>query len=161
MLISTKEEHIEFLNSRIILGIKKIIDINEDVFAVMLMAQSVEVLGAYLDSKPMRAKNLSSQRFAIALYNLFPKRYSLLNKSSILYSQLRACITHTLIPTSSIIILKSSNQKKYLHLDMCDDKIVISVDQFYYDLKIATTKIIESLEKEIIKPKKISVGDHF
>lgn len=161
MLLQTKEEHIDFLNKRIIEAVSKVLNQNENVLTVMFIAQAIEVLGAYLDDKPMRAKALSAKRFELALNKLFPKKYAELNSKSFLYTQMRACLTHMLIPTSSLLIVGKQDCENYKHLEAENGTIIIVVEQLYKDLLNATNKVIKLLYEDTIKPKKISISSMY
>ncbi|HOK37426.1 MAG: hypothetical protein WHW07_03690 [Bacteroidales bacterium] len=161
MLLQTKEDHIDFLNKRIIETVSKLLNQNENVLTVMISAQAIEVLGAYLDDKPMRAKGLSAKRFELALYKLFPKKYAEVNTKSFLYSQMRACLTHMFIPTSSLLIVGNQDSEYYKHLEIENETIVIKVEELYKDLINATNKVKKLLFEGKIRPKKISISSRY
>ncbi len=161
MLLQTKEEHIDFLNKKIIVAVSKVLNQNEYVLTVMIAAQAIEVLGAYLDDKPMRAKGLSAKRFELALYKLFPKKYAELNSKSFLYTQMRACLTHMFIPTPSLLIVGKQDLEGYKHLEMENGTLIIKVDELLKDLINATNKVIKLLLEGKIRPKKISISSRY
>ena len=73
----------------------------------VLMGQAIEVLGSFLDHKPMKAKGQSSIRFANGINRLFGGRYRLLNDNFLLYDKLRNQMTHTLFFPGHIVVTDS------------------------------------------------------
>ena len=67
------------------------------------MGQAIEVLGGFLDNKPMKAKGQSSRRFSNSVNRLFGGRYRLLNDKLYLYDKLRNQMTHTFIPGGDLL----------------------------------------------------------
>lgn len=150
--MKSAEDHINFLQNEILGKIQKMYDAGLEEYACLIMAQGIEVMGAYLDDKPMRAKAQSAKRFSLAIYKLFDVRYISINKKNRLYYQLRANFIHMLLPTNS---LKFSDNEK-LHLSEEDGVILIVPSVLLRDFSKAIYKIISMLQKEALKPKKIS-----
>ena len=159
MLISTKEQHVNFLQETILTQIKELIKQEHIIFSFMLISQAVEILGAYLDNKPLRAKQQSSKRFELAIYKLFPQKYAQNNKSNFLYYQLRTCLTHSFIPSNKIILKKNNYLNENQHLTNNNGILMLVLEEFYFDLEKAVNKLIKLIEMDKIKLKKISSGE--
>lgn len=159
MLVSTKEQHIEFLRQNILESIKNTVEEKQVLFGFMLIGQAIEILGSYLDYKPIRAKQQSSKRFELAIYKLFRDEYRKVNKSNFLYYQLRTCLTHTFIPSEMLSLNKGHASKERPHLSFEDNVLVLYVEDFFDDLEDATNKLIRLINNDKIKLKKISSGE--
>ncbi|MDR2835798.1 MAG: hypothetical protein LBV69_06320 [Bacteroidales bacterium] len=159
MLISTKEEHINFLKTNILDSIKILLNEKQIKFAFLLMGQATEILGAYLDKKPIRAKQQSAARFELAIYKLFPEEYKRINKSNFLYYQLRNFLIHSFIPSKNIILKSDSEKSFQKHLSFENGCLILFADIFYSDLELAINKLIKYIEIDKIKLKKISGSD--
>lgn len=75
----------------------------------VLMGQAIEILGGFLDNKPMKAKGQSARRFSNGVNRLFGGRYRLLNDNFFLYDKLRNQMTHTFIPGGDLLLLNESD----------------------------------------------------
>ena len=158
MLLSTKEQHINFLQETILTQINEIVKQGQIIFSFMLIAQAIEILGAYLDNKPLRAKQQSSKRFELAIFKLFPQKYAQNNKANFLYYQLRTCLTHSFIPSNKIILKKNNIIDQNQHLSINNGVLILILDDFHFDLEKAINKLIKLIELDKIKLKKISSG---
>ena len=78
-----------FLEEVIIRELGKMQEIEISYMPFVLMGQAIEVLGGFLDNKPMKAKGQSSRRFSNSVNRLFGGRYRLLNDKLYLYDKLR------------------------------------------------------------------------
>lgn len=154
-MISKTEEHIQFIEENLIKNLRIVIDKDLIVFSFVLMAQGIEIMGAYLDNKPMRAVRQSAARFNIALSRLFPKEYLDNNKKGFLYKQLRSNIIHMYIPTSSIE-LRRGVSKSGLHMQKKNDVLILYLEDFYEDYLKAIKKLIYLIKSNKLKLKKIS-----
>lgn len=154
MQITTKEEHIEFLNG-LLLQAKSLIDEGHTVVATLVMSQLIEIMGSYLDAKPMRSREQSANRFNTAIYRLFPIKYSKANRKSFLYYQLRTSIVHTLTPTCSIA-LKSG--KSDLHLTEMDETVEIYTGNLLSDTEKALEILVRLINEDKVKLKKLASG---
>lgn len=70
----------QFIQKYLIDDIKVLLDKQLFYIALLIITQSIEFLGSYLDKKPIRARGQSKIRFNSALYYLFPGKYSSCNK---------------------------------------------------------------------------------
>lgn len=122
----------------------------------VLMGQSIEVLGSFLDNKPMKSKGQSMYRFNKSIDVLFGGRYRVLNCESKLYDKLRNQMTHTFVPSSDVLLyIDESETGGHHHLDIVDGKIIFIAKQFYLDIKSAMNRLISLLEMGKLKPKNI------
>ena len=62
MQITTKEEHIDFLNE-ILNQAKSLVAEGHTAVATLVMSQLIEIMGSYFDAKPMRSREQSANRF--------------------------------------------------------------------------------------------------
>ncbi|HNQ68441.1 MAG TPA: hypothetical protein PKN32_08685 [Bacteroidales bacterium] len=158
MLIITKEQHVEFLREHVFQSVKKVVDDNQLIFGFMLMSQATEILGSYLDDKPIRAKQQSLNRYCLAINKLYPPAYANANKKGFLYYQLRACMTHMFIPTARLSLNTGRQTKEKLHLSISNEVMYLYSDNFFYDFQNAIEKLINLIMSDKIKLKSISSG---
>jgi hypothetical protein len=131
-------------------------------FAFVIMAQGIETLGSFLDTKPLKAREQSKLRFAHAINKLMPKEYSRFNNNHRLYDQLRASLAHTFTASRSLLLTSKDNKefgKKHLHES--NEKLILVAENFYNDFKKACIRLIEGMDKGIISEKKISSEFYF
>lgn len=152
----------EFIQRLFIDDVKKMIDSELYHLAFVVMAQGIETLGSFLDTKPLKAKDQSKLRFSHAVNRLMPKEYRNLNDNHKLYDQLRASLAHT-FTTSRYIILVSKNNNEFskMHLKHVDEKLVIVVEKFYSDFKKACLRLFDGMHKGIIHEKKTNEKFYF
>ncbi len=138
-----------FLEKLLITDIKKLIDNNQEYIALIIMSQSIETLGAFLDKKPFRAKAQSKKRFSLALKKLFPYKYTKANDKFFLYDKLRNNIAHILIPSHKIIVI--NGLEKHKHMEISNGNLYIYIDEFYNDVKSASEELISMINNNKIK----------
>jgi len=155
MLITTKEEHINFLNG-ILNQAKNLNSEGSNVVATLVMSQLIEIMGSYLDAKPMRTKEQSANRFNTAIYRLFPIKYSKANRKSFLYYQLRTSIVHTLTPTCSISLKSGTSDQ---HLSEKDEITEIYTGNLLLDTEKALQILIRLINEDKVKLKKLAAGE--
>lgn len=157
-----KIKHIEqFLEEVVIRELGKLQDANLIYMQFVLMGQAIEVLGGFLDNKPMKAKGQSSKRFAQAVNSLFGGRYRLLNDNYMLYDKLRNQMTHTFIPSGDLLLIgQRDSDGKYRHLEYYDGKLVLIGEIFYEDICAACARLIRLLKEGRIKAKNIAFENH-
>jgi hypothetical protein len=159
MLISTPEQHIEFLQKQVLGSVKKTFDDNQLLFGFMVMGQAIEILGSYLDDKPMRAKQQSLKRFSIAINRLFPKTYRDANQSSFLYYQLRSCMTHMFVPTARLSLNTGKQTKEKPHLCFKEGVMYLYSEEFLMDFTSAVVNLQNKISTGKLKLKNISSGE--
>lgn len=146
-----------FLEEVIIRELSKIQGIEISYMSFVLMGQVIEVLGGFLDNKPMKAKGQSSRRFANSVNQLFGGRYRLLNDNFYLYDKLRNQMTHTFIPGRDLLLLNHADPAGcYQHLHYSGGKLVLIADVFYQDICQACQRLVNNLKAGRIKPKNIA-----
>ncbi len=156
-----KEEQIkhieEFLDTVIVQELGKLQSVNLTYMQFVLMGQAIEVLGSFLDNKPMKAKGQSSRRFAQGVNWLFGGKYRLLNTNFVLYDKLRNQMTHTFIPGGDLLLIASRDSEgKYKHLEYCDGKLVLVGEVFYEDICTACKRLVRLLREGKVKAKNIA-----
>lgn len=151
----------QFLEEVIIRELGKLQQANLSYMQFVLMGQTIEVLGGFLDNKPMKAKGQSSKRFSNGVSRLFGGRYRLLNDNYFLYDKLRNQMTHTFIPGGDLLLLSSRDtQGELRHLEYSDGKLVLIGETFYEDICKACYRLIGLLKEGKIKPKNIAFEDY-
>lgn len=155
-----KEEQIErierFLQEVIVGEISKLQGIGLSCIQFVVMGQAVEILGAFLDNKPMKASGQSARRFSLSVRKLFGGRYRLLNDKNMLYDKLRNQMTHAFMPGKDLLLLNRANVPEgYEHLQVKDGKLVLISESFYEDICRAVGRLLEALKTGKLKPKNI------
>lgn len=153
MLILNKEQHLEYLDNIILNSITSVSKISSLNVKFLIIVQAIEILGAYLDNKPFRAKEQSSQRFELAIYKLFPSSYKSFNTKNFLYYQLRNFLVHSLISSSKIVLYEDISN--YEHLYYNKDVLYISYSDFFNDFVFAFNKLKFMILNDKVKLKKI------
>lgn len=151
-------ERIEsFLNEVVVKELGRLKQAELSYMQFVLMGQAIEVLGGFLDNKPMKAKGQSSKRFAAGVNCLFGGRYRLLNDNYFLYDKLRNQMTHTFIPGGDLLLLdETGNSENLRHLSYVNGRLVLVADEFYQDICTACIRLIDHLKTGRIKPKNIA-----
>jgi hypothetical protein len=152
----------EFIQKVFIDETGRLIDAGFYHFAFVVMAQGLEVLGSFLDTKPLKAREQSKLRFSQAINRLMPKEYYQLNSNHKLYDQLRASLAHTFTVSRSLLLFSKDN-KEYgkKHLQEIDKKLILVVEDFYLDFVKACLRLIDGMDKGIIHDKKINEEFYF
>ncbi|KIO43400.1 MULTISPECIES: hypothetical protein [Porphyromonadaceae] len=145
-----------FLRNVMIKELSKVVELELSYMQFVIMGQAVEVLGSFLDTKPMKAKGQSAKRFASGVTKLFGGRYRLLNENYYLYDKLRNQMTHTFIPGGDLLLInRNENKNGYKHLEVTEGKLVLISEFFYEDICKAVDRLCEALKTGKIKPKNI------
>ena len=152
----------EFIQKVFIDETGRLVDAGFYHFAFVIMAQGLEVLGGFLDTKPLKAREQSKLRFSHAINRLMPKEYSKFNDNHRLYDQLRASLAHTFTASRSLL-LTSNNDAKFgkKHLQETDKKVILVAENFYNDFKKACLRLMDGMDKGIINDKKINEEFYF
>lgn len=155
MQITTKEEHIDFLNG-ILNQAKSLVAEGHSAVATLVMSQLIEIMGSYFDAKPIRSREQSANRFNTAIYKLFPIKYSKANRKSFLYYQLRTSIVHTLTPTCSVALKSGASDQ---HLVEKDEITEIYIGNLLNDTEKAVVILIRLINEDKVKVKKLAAGE--
>ncbi len=147
----------EFIQKVFIDETGRLVDSGFHHFAFIIMAQGLETLGSFLDSKPLKAREQSKLRFSHAVNRLMPVKYGKLNNNHILYDQLRASLAHT-FTSSRQIYLAAREDDEYgnKHLQVVNEKLVLVAEDFYIDFKKACKRLFEGMNKGVIHERKIN-----
>lgn len=147
----------KFLDEVVIRELGKIQQAGLCYMQFVLMGQAIEVLGGFLDNKPMKAKGQSSKRFSNGVNRLFGGRYRLLNDNYFLYDKLRNQMTHTFIPGGDLLLYSHKELAGNTgHLEYVGGKLVLIGDVFYQDICTASARLVNLLKEGKVKPKNIS-----
>ena len=151
-------ERIEhFIREVIVDEITKLQGVGLSYMQFVIMGQAIEVLGSFLDNKPMKAKGQSAKRVSLGVKKLFGGRYRLLNDNGFLYDKLRNQMTHTFIPGNDLILLNQANNKNgYKHLQIIDGKLVLISEVFNEDICKASERLLEAIKNGVLSPKNIA-----
>jgi hypothetical protein len=151
-------ERIEcFLHDVIVTELSKMQGIGLSYMQFVLMGQAIEVLGSFLDRKPMKARDQSARRFALSVNKLFGGRYRLLNDKNALYDKLRNQMTHTFIPGGNMLLLnRKDNREGYRHLEQVGERLVLIAEDFHEDICRAVERLCLALKEGRLKAKPIS-----
>jgi hypothetical protein len=147
----------DFIHKVFINEIKHLIDTRSYHFAFVIMAQGLETLGSFLDTKPLKAREQSKLRFSHAINRLMPVKYAKLNNNHILYDQLRASLAHTFTASKQIYLTAKENTAYgNKHLQEIDGKLILVAEDFYSDFKKACMRLLDGMNKGIITERKIN-----
>jgi hypothetical protein len=151
-------ERIErFLHDVVIVELSKMQGIGLSYMPFVVMGQAIEVLGSFLDQKPMKAKDQSARRFSLCVNKLLGGRYRLLNDKNRLYDILRNQMTHTFLPGKNLLLLnRTENHKGYRHLEQVGERLVLISEDFHEDLCRAVERLCVALKERRLKSKTIS-----
>lgn len=148
-----------FLNTVVLGELEKLQHAGLSYMNFVIMGQTVEVLGGFLDQKPMKAKGQSARRFAAAVRYLFGGRYRLLNENNFLYDKLRNQMTHTFLPGGDLFLVSSEQAAGGNHLEFREGCLILVAETFYEDIRRACHRLIGLLREGRIKPKNIAFGN--
>lgn len=151
-------ERIEaFLQEVILKELEKMLQADLSYMQFVVMGQAIEVLGSFLDNKPMKAKGQSAHRFANSVNRLFGGRYRLLNDNYFLYDKLRNQMTHTFIPGAGLLLLQHvDTEGQGKHLEYQKGQLILVADVFYRDICMACRRLVSLLKSGRIKPKNVA-----
>ncbi len=156
-----KKERIKsFISKFFIKEIKRLQQEEFYYFSFILIGQAIEGLGGFMDNKPLKARGQSFKRFTKAINILMPPKYRLINKNNFLYDKLRNQMTHSFIPSNTLLLLtKEKNINNYSHLDIIDKKLVLIAEDFQEDIITACNKLFYLLDNDKVRPKMIANFD--
>ena len=152
----------EFIQRVFINDVERLIEAQLYHFAFVVMVQGLEVLGSFLDAKPLKAKDQSKLRFSHAINRLMPRHYAKLNNNHRLYDQLRASLAHTF--TSSRHVFLTSHENKQFAKKHCMEQegvLILIAEEFYCDFKKACLRLLDGIEKGIITEKKANTSFYY
>lgn len=143
--------------------VKQISDLHQSGFTVpafMMLAQSIELLGALLDDKPLRAKEQSKRRFGLAIHKLFPSAYTKANDKDWLYVKYRCHMVHSLLPSNHLRLLGNADGKLInLQYEKETEQMILILENWQEDFSHAVQKLLLKMEKGEVKPKKVDVAE--
>jgi hypothetical protein len=149
----------KFIQKVFIDDIQRLIDARLYHFAFVIMAQGLETIGSFLDTKPLKARDQSKLRFSHAINRLMPREYATWNNNHRLYDQLRASLAHTFTTSRHLLLTSKDNTDNKKHLSEIDGQLVLVAEKFYIDFKKACLRLFDGMDKGIITEKKIK--EHF
>ncbi len=122
----------------------------------VLIGQTIEVLGALLDNKPMKAKGQSARRFNHAINSLFGGDYRVQNSNYYLYDKLRNQMTHSFIPGGDIELYHKSSDTPKKHMQKENGILVMVAEQFFMDIIAASNRLLHLIKVGKVKAKNIA-----
>ena len=152
----------DFIQKVFIDDIQRLMDAQLYHFSFVIMAQGLETIGSFLDTKPLKARDQSKLRFSHAINRLMPREYAKWNNNHRLYDQLRASLAHT-FTTSKYLHLTSENDStlRKNHLVEIDGQLILVAEKFYADFKKACLRLFDGMDKGIINEKKIKESFYY
>ena len=148
----------DFLRKTVIEDVSFLIDNKKYYSALIILSQTIETLGAFIDNKPFRAKIQSKKRFGLALKLLFPKNYKRANNNFFLYNKLRNQIAHILVPSTLINITEYTGDRNEHMTSSKDGVLFISVTQFLNDVVEAVNKLEKKFNSGELKAKTVTIN---
>ncbi|WP_321309427.1 hypothetical protein [Marinifilum fragile] len=128
-------------------------------FSFIVMGQAIEALGCFMDNKPLKARAQSSKRFSKSLNILMGNDYRAVNKDHWLYDKLRNQLTHSFVPSKSLLLCSRANQPEEAdHLDFLDDRLVLVAEDMFEDLVKGCHKLFGMIDKGKVPLKKIAAS---
>lgn len=128
-------------------------------FSFIIMGQAIEALGCFLDNKPLKAKAQSSKRFSKSLNILMGNDYRIVNKDFWLYDRLRNQLTHSFVPSKSLLLCSRKNQPEDAdHLDFLDERLVLVAEDMYDDLVKGCEKLFGMIDRGKVPLKNIAAS---
>ncbi len=110
-------------------------------------AVSIEFLGAFLDKKPLRARQQSKERFQRSLEVFFPPSYAYLNQKGLLYDQFRNHVVHSFLPSSRLRLVHDPSLAS-MHLKRQEGKLILEAGKLLVHLETAAKQLQLGLQKE-------------
>lgn len=148
----------DFIHIRLVEESKKLVEAGFFFPAFFLVSQGIESLGAFIDKKPIAAKGQSKKRFNLAIQELFSIKYKQLCDDNWLYKQMRCNSSHMCSP-GGFIILCTREEKVGEHLDLVNGQRFFVIEDLIADFHKACFKVIDLLEKEKLKQKRMALSE--
>ncbi len=125
----------------------------------ILIASSIEFLGACLDAYDWDDSGLSEKRFRLAIRELFPQNYHIYNKKGHkfdLYSNLRCSMVHSSRPGNCIgLSQKKHGCNKSLLEDEKGKRLIICFEYFFEDFIEACKLLLKKIKNKEINYQKV------
>ena len=154
------ENTVAFLETVVIGELGKVQNAGLSYMQFVLMGQAIEVLGGFLDRKPMKTKGQAAKRFAAGITYLFGGKYRILNENDFLYHKLRNQMVHAFIPAQDILLLNQEEESgEFRHLERKNGQLVMISGVFYRDICRACKRLADLIKEGKVKPKNIAFGD--
>jgi len=146
----------EFIETVLIKETERLVSEGFHHYAFVIMAQGLEILGSFLDTKPLKAQQQSKLRFSHAINRLMPFEYREINQKHWLYDKLRASMAHT-FTSSRHLLLTSKNHPEFgkKHLKSHNDKLILVAEDFFSAFKKACLRLIDGMDKGFVPQRKI------
>jgi len=135
----------DFFENNIIKELSFLIEHEHINTAFLLMALSIEYLGAIIDDKPLKAKIQSQKRFNKAINRLFPDGYKFINQNGLLYDKFRNHMIHTFTAGDCFILTNLKNAEGCKHLFTQNNKTVLIAEIMFEDILNAYKKLSNQL----------------
>ncbi|WP_320019710.1 hypothetical protein [Labilibaculum manganireducens] len=128
-------------------------------FSFIMMGQAIEALGCFLDDKPLKAKAQSSKRFSKSLNILMGNNYRAVNNDHWLYDKLRNQLTHSFVPSKSLLLCSRKNQPEGAeHLEQLNGRLVLVAEDMYEDLVKGCEKLFGMIDRGKVPLKRIAAS---
>jgi hypothetical protein len=127
------------------------ISVSNVYLSFVLISIGIEFLGKCIDDETSdwNAGGKSEKHFNLAISKLMPK-YRPYN----LYKLLRCGLSHSLAPQEGLSL--SENKNNTIHLSIkSDGTLILNIENFYNDFKDACKIVLNNIDKNVYKNKKI------
>jgi hypothetical protein len=143
----------EFIEHRLLPGIKSMIDQGFAYLAFPLVAQTIELIGAFFDPNPFDQSGVDASRradrFQNGIKHLF-KDSVYKNNQKVLYENLRCSFAHQMRPGSGFLLTSTRNGfTEDDHLDKTDNgERLVVIEYFFADLERAVKRLLNDIKRE-------------
>lgn len=161
----TEEKDITwFLDHVLVADIQKVIDAGAGYLAFSLIAQAIELMGAFLDEDEIHASRtgISPDRFARGIDEVFKSinpayaRYNKADSPFYLYDHLRCGMAHVLRPKTRVILTGRADARElgFKHLQeitlegYSETQLVLVIEDFHNDLVDACRRVKNKIVKK-------------
>lgn len=143
------------LSKLIVTDVKRMLEQGLDLQAFVMMALSIETMGAILDNKPFRAKDQALFRFNLALRKIYGLDYAKINEKNFFYQKFRCELVHLLFPSPHLKLTSFRENPAAKHLQMEDGKLTLVAEKMLQDTENALKRLFILIDKNTISQHKI------
>lgn len=138
----------EFIKDVLIIETQDIVN-SHQYLSFGIITAGIELLGILIESprNSFWVRDKSSSRFKNAIGDLFPVDYY--QHKELLYKELRCGMNHAILPKANIAL--SERKHGHKNLSYKNKQLVLVAEDFFEDYKKACEKVIDMLDKGIIK----------
>ncbi len=142
----------ELIEGSLLPGIKSMIDQGFDYLAFPLVAQTIELIGAFFDTNPFDQSGVAAEgrvdRFHNGIKHLFKDNVYKNNRAEF-YENLRCSFAHQMRPGNGFLLTSSRNgftEKDHLAKTASGDRLLV-IEFFFADLALAVKRLLNEIKK--------------